>query len=136
MTINTNKKSANAVLDRLKNALQLDSDSEPCRHLDLNRAALGNWRSRDSVPYTLCVNVAEENKIDLNWLLTGEMLKRNTLDESFSEEDVRILRMIKRLPEPQKKKEIADIDVFLQSFDEAVSHWVANNQGRHQATMA
>lgn len=76
--------------------------------------------------------------INMDWLITGEgeMFKRNTPVESFSEEDVQILRMLKRLPEPQKKKEIADIEVFLQSVDEAVSHWVANNQGRHHAAMA
>lgn len=76
--------------------------------------------------------------INMDWLITGEgeMLKRSAPDESFSEEDVRILRMLKRLPEPQKKKEIADIEVFLQSVDEAVSHWVASNQERHQAAMA
>lgn len=124
------KKSANDVIDRLKTALQLDSDSELCRHLDLNRAALGNWRSRDSVPYTLCVNVAEENKIDLNWLLTGEgtMLKGGVAgNERFSEEDLQILRMIKRLPPNKKRDEIEDIKIFLQSFEEDVRYWIAQN---------
>lgn len=74
--------------------------------------------------------------INMDWLITGEgeMLKKSTQDENFSEEDLRILRMLKRLPEPQKKKEIEDIEVFLQSFDEAISHWIVNNQGLHQTT--
>lgn len=86
-----------------------------------------------------CKAIAEKfTEIDMNWLLTGEgeMLKKSMPNESFSEEDLRILRMLKRLPEPQKKKEIEDIEVFLQSFDEAISHWIANNQGGQQATMA
>lgn len=86
-----------------------------------------------------CKAIAEKFKdIDMNWLLTGEgeMLKKSTPTENFSEEDLRILRMLKRLPEPQKKKEIEDIEVFLQSFDEAISHWIANNQGEHQAKIA
>ncbi len=76
--------------------------------------------------------------INMDWLITGEgeMSKKSAPNESFSDEDLQILRMLKRLPEPQKKKEIADIEVFLQSFDEAISHWVANNQDQHHAAMA
>lgn len=65
------------------------------------------------------------------------MLKNGgAANESFSEEDLRLLRLIKRLPEPQKKKEVADIEVFLQSFDEAISHWIAQNQGNQSVRQA
>jgi transcriptional regulator with XRE-family HTH domain len=99
------------------------------------------YESNNTAPTAeYCKEIAEKfTDIDMNWLLTGEgeMLKaKKVKNEEFSDEDIQILRMLKRLPEPQKKKEIADIEVFLQSVDEAVSHWVANNQGRHQATMA
>ncbi|MBO7962636.1 helix-turn-helix domain-containing protein [Pseudomonas aeruginosa] len=40
--------------------------------LQIKRSTLGNWRSRDSVPYTICVSAAEERGVRLDWLLTGE----------------------------------------------------------------
>ena len=68
---------------------------------------------------------------DVNYILTGARITQAKQGDNgrgnFDEEDVRMLNMIKRLPEPQKKKEIADIETFLQSFDEAISHWIATN---------
>lgn len=68
---------------------------------------------------------------DVNYILTGVRITQAKQGDNgrgnFDEEDVRMLNMIKRLPEPQKKKEIADIETFLQSFDEAISHWIATN---------
>jgi transcriptional regulator with XRE-family HTH domain len=68
---------------------------------------------------------------DVNYILTGVRITQAQQGDNgrgiFDEEDVRMLNMIKRLPEPQKKKEIADIEAFLQSFDEAISHWIATN---------
>lgn len=79
--------------------------------------------------------------INIDWLLTGEgsMLKTKTESNNranFDEEDIRLLNMIKRLPEPQKNKEVADIEAFLRSFDEAISHWVANNQNSQDRRQA
>ena len=66
------KKSATDVLDRLQSVLGAKSDSEICRMLDISRATIGSWRSRDSVPYSLCVNIAEDKDISLDWLLMGK----------------------------------------------------------------
>jgi len=78
-----NKKSANAVLDRLQQALGASSDSDLCRIINLNRATLGNWRIRDSVPYSLCVNLSEDFSLSLEWLLTGKGKMRQS--ESIEE---------------------------------------------------
>jgi len=67
-----NNLSADAVLDRLQKALDVKSDSALSRAMGVNRATLGNWRTRDSVPYSICVNVAVEKGISLNWLLMGQ----------------------------------------------------------------
>jgi transcriptional regulator with XRE-family HTH domain len=67
-----NKKSADAVLARIRLALGVDNDSELCRQTGVNRQTLSNWKSRNSVPYSLCVELAEEHLISLDWLLTGE----------------------------------------------------------------
>jgi hypothetical protein len=78
-----NKKSANAVLDRLQQALGVSSDSDLCKAIDVNRATLGNWRNRDSVPYSLCVNLSDKLFLSLDWLLTGRggMYKEISINE-------------------------------------------------------
>ncbi len=76
-----NNKTANSVINRIQNAMQFNSDSEMCLKLEINRATLGNWRLRDSVPYSLCVGISESDKLSLDWLLTGEgqILKNNSI---------------------------------------------------------
>jgi hypothetical protein len=67
-----NNKSANAVINRIQNIMQFNSDSDMWLKLEINRATLGNWRLRDSVPYSLCVIISESEGVSLDWLLTGE----------------------------------------------------------------
>ena len=84
----TNNKSANSVINRIQNAMQFNSDSEMCLKLEINRATLGNWRLRDSVPYSLCVNLSESKGVSLDWLLTGEgqILKNDSIKTSTKTE--------------------------------------------------
>ena len=65
-------KSAASVLDRLHQVFGVKNDNQLGDALQVNRSTLGNWRSRDSVPYTVCVDVALERGVSLDWLLTGE----------------------------------------------------------------
>jgi len=64
-------KSANAVVDRLLKVYAVKSDNQLSEILNVKRSTLGNWRARDSVPYSICVSTAEEKGISLDWLLTG-----------------------------------------------------------------
>lgn len=65
-------KSADAVTDRLLQVYGIKSDNQLSDLLKIKRSTLGNWRSRDSVPYAICVMAAEEKGISLDWLLTGK----------------------------------------------------------------
>jgi len=67
-----NNFTADAVLDRLQQAVGASSDSALSRALGVNRATLGNWRNRNSVPYSICVDFAIARGISLNWLLAGQ----------------------------------------------------------------
>ncbi len=94
-----------------------------------------NKRSPDSSYLSLVAELG----VDVNYILTSRregssMLKNG--GTNFNEEDIRLLNMIKRLPEQQKKKEVADIEALLQSFDEAISHWIANNQNSQDKRQA
>lgn len=59
-------------MDRLHEIFGVKNDNQLGDALQVNRSTLGNWRSRDSVPYTICVDVALERGVSLDWLLTGE----------------------------------------------------------------
>jgi len=63
--------SADAVVDRLRDVLELDSDAQLGRALGLRESAPGNWRARGSVPYSHCVEVAAQRGVSLDWLLLG-----------------------------------------------------------------
>lgn len=65
-------KSAASVLDRMHLVYGVKNDNQLGEALQANRSTLGNWRARDSVPYTICVDLAEARGISLDWLLTGE----------------------------------------------------------------
>ena len=130
------KISAGEVIDRILTALNFNNDSELCRVLKINRATLGNWRIRDSVPYSLCVNIAETKNISLDWLLTGEgeMLKgeRAANDAvSITPEEAQYLRWLRNMLPEQKKDTLALAEKF--------GRWnqqVIERQGWHHATMA
>lgn len=62
---------AAAVVDRLLAVYGVKNDNQLSDVLDIKRSTLGNWRARDSVPYPICVSVAVEKGVSLDWLLTG-----------------------------------------------------------------
>ena len=60
-----------ALVDRLQLVFGAKDDTELSRLMGQKRSTVGNWRNRGSIPYTDCVEVAEEKGISLDWLLTG-----------------------------------------------------------------
>lgn len=59
------------VIDRLKAALHLGSDSNLSRDRGIPKTTISGWRSRDAIPYELCVQVSDETGVSLDWLLFG-----------------------------------------------------------------
>ncbi|KTC38454.1 hypothetical protein AO260_32475, partial [Pseudomonas sp. ABAC21] len=88
----------------------VDSDSELARKLDVNRQTLGSWRSRQSIPYALCVNVSEAEGVSLDWLLTGEgaMLRGGaaspTVQPATSPQEDAILALFRSLEETDRRE--------------------------------
>lgn len=70
------KKSSRAVIDRIKQVFSIEnkagSDSRLCEVLGLSKQTLSSWLSRDSVPYALCIQIAEDKNVSLDWLLAGK----------------------------------------------------------------
>jgi hypothetical protein len=104
-----NNFSAAAVLDRLQLAAGVSSDSALSRELGVNRATLGNWRNRDSVPYSICVAFAIKHGISLNWLLAGQGARsvddRITETSAPSDQDANLSALFSEL-NPDQQKEV------------------------------
>jgi len=124
------------VLERLMTVFAVDSDSELARKLDVNRQTLGSWRSRQSIPYALCVNISEAEGVSLDWLLAGEgeMLRGGSISPTSKpaanpQEDA-ILALFRSLEETdrreiqsaaEEKKRIRDIEQRLEDLTEALA---------------
>lgn len=64
--------SCEAVLSRLKAAYGVKSDVELAKRLGKTPQTVSTWKARDSVPYSICVQMAGEEGLSLDWLLTGK----------------------------------------------------------------
>ncbi|EBH6353185.1 MULTISPECIES: helix-turn-helix transcriptional regulator [Enterobacter] len=104
-----NKKAVDAVLLRLMSLFNVDSDSELARVLNVNRQTLASWRKRDSVPYSICINIAEERGVSLDWLLTGkgeeEVSKVEPAIQNFSQADLKMLELLNQL-DPEVRRDL------------------------------
>jgi len=129
-----NNLSADSVLDRLQLAAGVKSDSALARTLDVNRATLGNWRNRNSVPYSFCVIFSVENHISLNWLLAGQ--GHMTYDEAepssaaLKSDHLRLIELFDALSEGQQqdvlqliaeKKRLNDLEKAVQDLQRTIN---------------
>lgn len=61
--------SSNDILDRLKTALSIPSDKDLGETLGVSKAAVSNWRKRNSIDLERVFSVCEH--INFDWLITG-----------------------------------------------------------------
>lgn len=134
------RKSGSAdVISRLKLAIGTKSDSELGTALGVPPQTISSWKSRDSVPYAKCVEVAEERNISLDWLLTGDGPMRRGEPETrvqeapaayvISPHERAILELFRSLDEEAQrelqsvaaeKKRLRDMERRLQQLIEAM----------------
>ncbi|MDD5227323.1 MAG: helix-turn-helix transcriptional regulator [Methylococcales bacterium] len=77
--------SAENVITRLKQLLNVKTDLELAEILGVSKPTISAWRQRNSVPHTICIQIAQEKNVSLDWLLTGEgtMLKGGGANDSI-----------------------------------------------------
>lgn len=85
-----------AVLARLQEIYDVDSDSALARALGAKRSTVGAWRARNTVPSDVCIRVAGEKKLSLHWLLGG--IGEQTISAAGREAQERFLENIIRDP--------------------------------------
>ncbi|MFV3324847.1 helix-turn-helix domain-containing protein [Pseudomonas sp. NY15372] len=61
-----------AILSRLKLISGCTTDIELARALGISPQTLSSWKVRGRVPYSLCVALAEQQGLSLDWLLLGD----------------------------------------------------------------
>ncbi len=61
-----------AVLARMKLITQSATDSGLSAALGVSPQTVSSWKGRDSIPYAICVDLAEKHGVSLDWLLVGE----------------------------------------------------------------
>ena len=61
-----------AVLARMKLVTQSTTDSGLSSALGVSPQTVSSWKGRDSIPYAICVELADKHGISLDWLLVGE----------------------------------------------------------------
>ena len=72
--VDPNDYGADAVIDRLKQALRVQSDVELATALQVNKSTVSTWWSRGRVPYPEVVKVAVEHRVSIDRMLTGRWL--------------------------------------------------------------
>ncbi|NBA94749.1 helix-turn-helix domain-containing protein [Pseudomonas sp. R5(2019)] len=119
-------KGSTAVLSRLKRVTETNTDSQLASALSVSPQTLSSWKGRDSIPYAICIDLAEKNAISLDWLLTGEgpMLRRdrtglNAQDQTHTPRELELLDLLRGLNAAdqqfihnaaQEKKRLRDLE--------------------------
>ena len=60
------------VLTRLKLLTGANTDAELSRALSVSPQTLSSWKVRESIPYSLCIDIAKKHACSLDWLLLGQ----------------------------------------------------------------
>ncbi|QXH49752.1 helix-turn-helix domain containing protein [Pseudomonas fakonensis] len=89
--------SLTAVLARLKLMTSTQTDAELSRALSISPQTLSSWKVRNSIPYSLCVEMAQQHACSLDWLLLGEPDARSAAEGDDSWEHG-ILAQLRGLP--------------------------------------
>lgn len=64
--------SAKKILVRLKKMLKVRTDIELSKIMDVSPSTISTWKKRDSLDYSLVLDICKLYKIDLNFLFNGE----------------------------------------------------------------
>ncbi len=125
LNINKNKlHNIESILDRLKEALDIDKDIELAEFFGIAQNTISAWKKRDSMNFDLLFTRCLPLDIDLNWLIYGKSItsfqkKEKSLSQSIHEEYretqselnqqdqvIQIIEMIRQLPWPVSTRRV------------------------------
>jgi hypothetical protein len=87
------------IIVRLKQITATTTDSGLSERLGVSPQTLSSWKGRERMPYSLCIDLAEQHGISLDWLLTGvgPMRRSAECNASASEPEQRMLAIFRAL---------------------------------------
>lgn len=107
-------RNAVAVIARLKELLQVESDSALCEVINVSPQTLSSWKTRDKVPYAICVDYSQIADASLDWLLTGEGPMKKDFSrpfmESITNQERCWIELFRDLPEETQKNILRDAE--------------------------
>jgi len=62
----------NQIINRLKDFFQLKNETEVAKLLNVEQNTLSSWKKRDKIPYERLDEIALQNKISIEWILSGK----------------------------------------------------------------
>lgn len=83
-----------AVLARLKHLTGAETDAELSRSLSVSPQTLSSWKVRDSIPYSLCVEIAQQHACSLDWLLLGQAYENDEQAHDWERDALHRLRKL------------------------------------------
>lgn len=83
-----------AVLVRLKQLTASVTDAELSRAISVSPQTLSSWKVRDSVPYSLCISLAEQHACSLDWLLLGQVHENGAQADDWERDVLHRLRTL------------------------------------------
>lgn len=99
------------ILERMRIVFNCQSDSELSKAIDTPKQTISTWKQRDSTPYSLCVHIAKDKNISLDWLLTGEgeMSKGKPPCAKISPKLAKMAELLDGLNEDQQREVFATV---------------------------
>ena len=93
------------ILNRMKQVLNVKTDKELTKKLEMSYSTLDTWKNRDRIPEKRLLEFSLKYQVPMNWLLTGEgeMYKENvktTIKNKYCDE---ICDNFQKLPEDKQK---------------------------------
>jgi len=67
-----NLRDLNQIINRLKDFFQLKNETEVAKLLNVEQNTLSSWKKRDKIPYERLDEIALQNKISIEWILSGD----------------------------------------------------------------
>lgn len=71
------------ILNRVKEKLNLKSDSDLAKYLDLSSGTIPNWRIRNKIPYEELFTICEKNNFDIQYIFYGNTKNISEIEDIF-----------------------------------------------------
>lgn len=74
------------IINRLKEKFSLKNETQVAKLLNVEQNTLSSWKKRNKIPYEKLDELAVENKLSLDWVLSGKESTENLeLLQSFNQ---------------------------------------------------